>query len=51
MELDHNPLIAQVKTDPEQDYQIIKELGSRSFATVYLVKHRVSGAIRAMKAI
>ena len=51
MEIDHNPLIAQVKTDPEQDYQIIKELGSGSFATVFLVKHRVSGAIRAMKAI
>jgi hypothetical protein len=28
MELDHNPLIAQVKIDPKQDYQIIKELGS-----------------------
>ena len=49
--LEHNPLIALVKSDPFIDYTIIKELGSGSFATVYLVKHNISGAIRAMKAI
>ena len=49
--LEHNPLISQIKTDPSIDYTIIKELGSGSFATVHLVKHKTSGAIRAMKAI
>ncbi len=49
--LEHNLLISQVKSDPFSDYTIIKELGSGSFATVHLVKHNISGAIRAMKAI
>jgi len=49
--LEHNPLISQVKSDPSDDYTILKELGSGSFATVHLVKHKTSGAIRAMKAI
>ena len=49
--LDYNPLISLVKSDPSQDYTIIKELGSGSFATVHLVKNKTSGAIRAMKAI
>ena len=49
--LDYNPLISLVKSDPFLDYTIIKELGSGSFATVYLVKHNISGTIRAMKAI
>ena len=49
--LEYNPLISQVKSDPSADYTIIKELGSGSFATVHLVKHKTSGAIRAMKAI
>ena len=49
--LEYNPLISQVRSDPSADYTIIKELGSGSFATVHLVKHKQSGAIRAMKAI
>ena len=49
--LEHNILISQVKSDPSLDYTIIKELGHGSFATVHLVKHNISGAIRAMKAI
>ena len=49
--LEHNKLVSQVKSDPSVDYTIIKELGSGSFATVHLVKHNISGAIRAMKAI
>ena len=49
--LEHDKLVSQVKSDPSVDYTIIKELGSGSFATVHLVKHNVSGAIRAMKAI
>ena len=49
--LEHNRLISQVKSDPFVDYSILKELGKGSFATVHLVKHNISGAIRAMKAI
>ena len=49
--LEYNRLISQLKTDPSEDYIILKELGSGSFATVHLVKHKASGAIRAMKAI
>ena len=49
--LEHNPIISELKSDPFLDYTIIKKLGAGSFATVHLVKHKVSGAIRAMKAI
>ena len=49
--LEHNILISQIKTDPSVDYTIVKELGSGSFATVHLVRHKTSGQIRAMKAI
>ena len=49
--LEHNLIISQVKSDPFSDYTIIKELGAGSFATVHLVKHNISGSIRAMKAI
>ena len=49
--LEHNPIISELKSDPFIDYTIIKKLGAGSFATVHLVKHKVSGTIRAMKAI
>ena len=49
--IDHNLLISQVKSDPFVDYTVLKELGQGSFAKVHLVKHNISGAIRAMKAI
>ena len=49
--LEHNVLVSQYKSNPFTDYKKIKELGSGSFATVYLVKHNVTGAVRAMKEI
>ena len=49
--LEHNLLVSQYKTNPFTDYQKVKELGSGSFATVYLVKHNITGAVRAMKEI
>ena len=49
--LEHNVLISQYKTNPFTDYKKIKELGSGSFATVYLVEHNVTGSVRAMKEI
>ena len=45
--LEHNVLVSQYKSNPFTDYKKIKELGSGSFATVYLVKHNVTGAVRA----
>jgi calcium-dependent protein kinase len=49
--LEHNLLVSQYKTNPFSDYKKIKELGSGSFATVYLVKHNTTGSVRAMKEI
>ena len=49
--IEHNPLISQMKSDPFQEYEVIKELGRGSFSLVRLVKHKTTGAIRAMKAI
>ena len=44
-------LISQVKSDPYKDYTDIKLLGAGSFATVKLVKNKITGLIRAMKII
>ena len=49
--LEHNKIVSQYKSNPFTDYKKIKELGSGSFATVYLVKHNTTGAVRAMKEI
>ena len=49
--LEHNVLVSEYKSNPFTDYKKIKELGSGSFATVYLVKHNITGAVRAMKEI
>ena len=49
--LEHNVLISEYKSNPFTDYKKIKELGSGSFATVYLVKHNITGVVRAMKEI
>ena len=38
--LEHNPLISQVKSSLSEDYTLIIELGTGSFATVHLVKHK-----------
>ena len=49
--LEHNVLVSEYKSNPFTDYKKIKELGSGSFATVYLVKHNITGVVRAMKEI
>jgi calcium-dependent protein kinase len=44
-------LISKSRSDPMKDYMKLKKLGSGSFATVNLVKHLITGKIRAMKII
>ena len=34
LNIEHNPLISQIKSDPFIDYEITKELGKGTFATV-----------------
>ena len=49
--LDSNILISKIKSNPFEDYTVIKELGSGSYAKVQLVKHNINNSIRAMKVI
>ena len=49
--IEYNPLISKMKSDPFLEYDVIKDLGRGSYALVRLVKHKLTGAIRAMKAI
>ena len=49
--IEQNLLISQMKSDPFSEYEVIRELGRGYFAVVRLVKHKLTGAIRAMKAI
>ena len=51
LDIEHNPLISQFKSDPFIYYEIIKTLGEGTFAKVYLVKQKSTGSIRAMKEI
>jgi calcium-dependent protein kinase len=44
-------LISKIKSNPYEDYTIIKDLGSGTFANVQLVKHNINNSIRAMKVI
>ena len=47
----NNLFISEVKKDPYEDYIKIKLIGEGSFAKVLKVKHKITGAIRAMKII
>ncbi len=47
----NNLFISEVKKDPYEDYIRIKLIGEGSFAKVLKVKHKITGAIRAMKII
>ena len=51
IKLEHNPLISENNSDPLNKYDIIKELGRGSYAVVRLVKHKLTGDLRAMKTI
>ena len=44
-------LISKIKSNPFEDYTVIKTLGSGSYAQVKLVKHNINNSIRAMKVI
>ena len=47
----NNLFISEVKKDPYEDYIRIKLIGEGAFAKVLKVKHKITGAIRAMKII
>ena len=44
-------LITLINSKPEDNYKIINKLGKGSFGSVYKVKHKITGEIRAMKII
>jgi calcium-dependent protein kinase len=44
-------LITLINSKPEDNYKIINKLGKGSFGSVYKVKHKITGDIRAMKII
>ena len=44
-------LISKIKSNLYEDYTVIKDLGSGSYAKVQLIKHNINNSIRAMKVI
>ena len=48
---DPNTIVSQIKTDPFEEYKVIKNLGEGTFGKVDLVEHKVTGLVRAMKII
>ena len=51
IKFDSSMLISKIKSNPYEDYTVIKDLGSGSYAKVQLVKHNINNSIRAMKVI
>ena len=51
IKFDSNILISKIKSNPFEDYTVIKDLGSGTYAKVQLVKHNINNSIRAMKVI
>ena len=51
VKFDNDLLISEVKKNPFDDYEISKTLGDGAYGQVFLVKHRITGSIRAMKVI
>ena len=51
IKFDNKILISKVKSNPYNDYTVIKDLGTGTYAKVQLVKHNINNSIRAMKVI
>jgi len=48
---DSNVIVSEVKSDPFEDYQVVKTIGKGAFGEVQLVEHKLTGKVRAMKLI
>ena len=44
-------MVSQIKSNPLEEYKIIKNLGEGTFGKVDLVEHKITGLVRAMKSI
>ena len=48
---DSNIIVSEVKSNPYDDYKIVKNIGEGTFGKVELVEHKITGMVRAMKII
>ena len=51
IKIDSNTILSKIKSNPFEDYTVIKKLGTGTYASVVLVKHKINNSIRAMKII
>ena len=49
--IDSNILLPKIKSNPFEEYTVVRKLGSGTYAKVVLVKHNINHSIRAMKII
>jgi calcium-dependent protein kinase len=48
---DSKIIVSEIKSDPYNDYKLIKSIGEGTFGKIELVEHKITGKVRAMKAI
>ena len=48
---DSKIIVSEVKSDPFQEYKLIKTIGEGTFGKIELVEHKITGKVRAMKII
>ena len=51
IKIDSNTILSKIKSNPFEDYTVVKKLGNGTYASVVLVKHKINNSIRAMKII
>ena len=48
---DSNVIVTELKSDPYEDYKVIRTIGKGAFGEVLLIEHKLTGKVRAMKVI